>query len=215
MKKLIFGLVGCVVVLASCSNSAGNPALTTLPTTAPTQPETTVTTTTQYPKKTTVYQEDNSGTHKVDFTDKVNLTGYHEIPKDSEYGVNWVYISKSTIEKSLTEVDPVIKYLPIRWFEHHYSNVLGYKLSCESKTSNNCESFYKCIPYVKNGLNYRAFANSESIWVLNSQMTEKIGTAGIGYRIYPKTESSDERTEQSGGDFNCEKHFPEWKYLER
>ena len=66
MKKLIFGLVGCVVVLASCSNSAGNPALTTFPTTAPTQPETTVTTTTQYPKKTTVYQEDNSGTHKVD-----------------------------------------------------------------------------------------------------------------------------------------------------
>ncbi|MBQ4015418.1 MAG: hypothetical protein II610_09255 [Treponema sp.] len=214
MNKLIFCLVGLVVILASCSNSAGNPALGTVPTAAPTQTETTVTTT-QYPKKSTVYQEDNAGTYKVDFTDKVNLTGYHEIPKDSEYGINWVYISKSTIEKSLTEVDPAIKYLPIRWFEYNYSNVLGYRLSCESKTSDNCESFYKCIPYVKNGLDYRAFANSESVWVLNSQKTEKIGTAGIGYRIYPKTESSDERTEQSGGDFNCEKYFPEWKYLER
>ena len=188
--------------------------MTTLPTTVPTQPETTVTTT-QYPKKSTVYQEDNSGTHKVDFSSKVDLTGYHEIPKDTEYGVNWVYISKSTFEKSLTEVDPVIKYVPIRWFEYNYSNVLGYKLSCDSKTSDNCESFYKCIPYLKNGLDYRAFANSESIWVLNSQKTEIIGTAGIGYRIYPKTESSDERTEQAGGDFKCEKFFPEWKYLER
>lgn len=214
MNKLIFGLVGCVVILASCSNSAGNSALGMIPTTAPTQTETTVTTT-QYPKKSTVYQEDNAGTYKVDFSSKVDLTGYHEIPKDSEYGVNWVYISKSTFEKSLTEVDPAVKYLPIRWFEHHYSNILGYKLSCESKTSDNCESFYKCIPYVKNGLDYRAYANSESIWVLNSQMTEKIGTASIGYRIYPKTESSSERTEQSGGDFKCEKYFPEWKYLER
>lgn len=213
MNKLIFGLVGSVVILASCSNSAGSPALGTVPTTTPTQPETTVTT--QYPKQSTTYQEDNSGTHKVDFTDKVNLTGYHEIPKDSEYGVNWVYISKSTFEKSLTEVDPAVKYLPIRWFEYDYSNVLGYKLNCRSQTSNSSESFYKCIPYVKNGLDYRAFASSESIWVMNSQNTEKIGTAGIGYRIYPKTESSDERTEQSGGDFSCEKYFPEWKYLER
>lgn len=213
MNKLIFGLVGLVVILASCSNPAGNPALALISTAAPTQPETTVTTT-QYPKQSTTYQEDNSGTYKVDFSSKVDLTGYHEIPKDSEYGVNWVYISKSTIEKSLTEVDPAVKYLPIRWFEFDYSNVLGYKLICWSQTSDSSEGFYKCIPYVKNGLDYRAYANSESIWVYNSQMTEEIGTAGIGYRIYPKTESSDEKTEQSGGDFKCEKYFPEWKYLE-
>jgi len=193
MKKLIFGLVGLVVILASCSNPASSVGSGI--------------------QKNFIYQEDNSGTHKVDFSSQVNLTGYHEIPKDPQYGVNWVYISKSTFEKSLTEVD-IVKYLPVRWFEHNYSNVLGYKLSCESETSDNCESFYKCIPYVKNGLDYRVFANSESIWVLNSQMSEKLGTASIGYRIYPKTESSSERTEHNGGDFWCDKYFPEYKYLE-
>lgn len=194
MKKIIFGLVGLIVILASCSNPASSVGSGI--------------------QQNFIYQEDNSGTHKVDFSSQVDLTGYHEIPKDPEYNINWVYISKSTYEKSLTEVDPDVKYLPIRWFERGYLNTLGYKLMCDSKTSSNCESFYKCVPYVKNGLDYRAYANSESIWVYNSQISEKLGTAGMSYRIYPKTESSSERTEHNDGDFWCDKYFPEYKYLE-
>lgn len=195
MKKLIFGLVGLVVILASCSNPASSVGSGI--------------------QQNFIYQEDNSGTHKVDFTSQVDLTGYHEIPKDPEYNINWVYISKSTYEKSLTEVDPVVKYLPIRWFERAYVNVLGYKLICQSKTSNSGESFYKCVPYVKNGIDYKAYANSESIWVYGSSFTEKVGTAGISHTVYPKTETSDERTEHGGGDFSSNKYFPEYKYLER
>lgn len=194
MKKLIFGLVGLVVILASCSNPASSVGSGI--------------------QQNFIYQEDNSGTHKVDFTSQVDLTGYHEIPKDPEYNINWVYISKSTYEKSLTEVDPEVKYLPIRWFEYGYLNTLGYKLICHSNTSNSGESFYKCIPYVKNGLDYKAYANSETIQVYNSQISEELGNAGIFYRIYPKTESSSERTEHSDGDFWCDKYFPEYKYLE-
>ncbi len=148
MKKLIFGLVGLIVILASCSNPAGDPASALISPTGPTQPETTSTTTTptqpettstttdptqqevQYPKKSTVYQEDNAGTYKVDFSSRIDLTGYHEIPKDPEYGINWLYISKSTYDKILTETNPKYKYVAIRWFDCNYENTLGYAVSC-------------------------------------------------------------------------------------
>jgi len=216
MNKLIFGLVGFVVILASCSNSAGSPALGTVPTAAPTQQETTTPTQqeVQYPKKSTVYQEDNSGTHKVDFTDKVNLTGYHEIPKDSEYGVNWVYISKSTYDKKLTEVNPKYKYVAIRLFEFNYENTLGHKLSCKSDVSENWEAFYKCIPYLRDDVSKASNPVSELILVLSNDGQERLETVSIGYRVYSKTETENEKSVHSAGDINIEKYFPEWKYLE-
>lgn len=214
MNKLIFGLVGFVVILASCSNPAGNPALGTVPTAAPTQPETTVTTT-QYPKKSTVYQEDNAGTYKVDFSSKVDLTGYHEIPKDSEYGVNWVYISKSTYDKMLTETNPKYKYVAVRWFDCHYENTLGYAVSCYSSTAKGVEGFYKCIPYLRNDVSSRAPTSGEKFWVLTAdKQTLFDDEPSCFYFTYPKTETEIERTKLMGNENHLEKYFPEWKYLE-
>lgn len=215
MNKLIFGLVGCVVILASCSNSAGNPALGIVPTAAPTQTETTVTTT-QYPKKSTVYQEDNSGTHKVDFSSKVDLTGYHEIPKDPEYGINWVYISKSTYDKMLTETNPKYKYVAVRWFDCHYENTLGYVVSCYSSTAKGVEGFYKCIPYLRNDVSSRAPTGGEKFWVLTAdKQTLFDDEPSCFYFTYPKTETEIESTKFMGNENHLEKYFPEWKYLER
>lgn len=215
MDKLIFGLVGCVVILASCSNSAGNPALGTVPTAAPTQQETTTPTQqeVQYPKQSTVYQEDNSGTHKVDFSSKVDLTGYHEIPKDSEYGINWVYISKSTYDTMLTKTNPQYKYVAVRWFDCNYENTLGYKLSCMS--NGKCEAFYKCIPYLRDDVSKVSYQTSEQIWVLSNDGQEFLEKVLIWYSVYPKTETENEKSVHSGGDIMIEKYFPEWKYLER
>ena len=214
MNKLIFGLVGCVVILASCSNPAGNPALGMIPTTAPTQTETTVTTT-QYPKKSTVYHEDNSGTHKVDFSSKVDLTGYHEIPKDPEYGINWVYISKSTYDKMLTETNPKYKYVAVRWFDCHYENTLGYVVSCYSSTAKGVEGFYKCIPYLRNDVSSRAPTSGEKFWVLTAdKQTLFDDEPSCFYFTYPKTETEIESTKFMGNENHLEKYFPEWKYLE-
>ena len=110
MKKIfLLALVAMVLALFSCSNSSDSSGATTSETPAPApaapQEET-------WPQIT-----------PVDFN--VDLEGFEECPKDETYGINWVFIAKSRIDKLNTDKYFKGEDFRLKPVEFHKSNPNG------------------------------------------------------------------------------------------
>lgn len=83
----------------------------------------------------------------------MDLDGYEEAPKDSTYGINWVYIPKERVDADNTILTPMPGKIKLKPVEFH-SNTPNFKfywvVAGQLRESTGA---YKCIVYFKNGEN--------------------------------------------------------------
>ena len=137
MKKISFvSPLLAALVLAACSNPADsfNPAAL-LPQALSPQAE-------KWPQIT-----------PVDFN--VDLEGFEECPKDETYGINWVFISKNSLEEHYARGDDkwfTDENFRIKPVEFHKSNPNGVRFGFFALGEFHYEDgVYKCVAYRKPG----------------------------------------------------------------
>lgn len=81
----------------------------------------------------------------------MDLDGYEEAPKDSTYGINWVYIPKEKVDGDSSFLTPLSGKIKLKPVEFH-SNTSNFKfywvVAGQLRESTGA---YKCIVYFKNG----------------------------------------------------------------
>lgn len=81
----------------------------------------------------------------------MDLDGYEEAPKDSTYGINWVYYPKELVDADASFLTPMSGKIKLKPVEFH-SNTPNFKFYWVAGGQNrNATGAYKCIVYFKNG----------------------------------------------------------------
>lgn len=140
MKKTFALPLVAALLLAACSNPADNSALY-----APVVPTVSVGSGEQETAAQTPAKKGEAISWGMD------LDGYEEIPKDSTYGINWVYMPKEMVDanaNALIRESGKIKLKPVEF----HANTADFKFAyIRLGQCQECTGAYKCAIYFKTG----------------------------------------------------------------